>query len=128
MALAAKCQFIFNNLEKRTSLNTVIVCPYEMPGCLSKKNRLRHTLSLQNASVVWTMFFCYKMPKTPMKLIMFSYKMPLRFSRWGNMIKMNPFFNEIHKIKLHNFGPGFHVTVSLTKMEASLRGTRPQTL
>ena len=55
-----------------------------------------------------------------MKLIMFSYKMPLRFSRWGNMIKMNPFFNEIHKFKLHNFGPGFHVTVSLTKMEASL--------
>lgn len=33
MALATKCQFIFNNLEKRTSLNTVIFCPYEMPGC-----------------------------------------------------------------------------------------------
>ena len=76
---------------------------------------LDHVLLLQNA-------------KNPMKLIMFSYKMPLRFSRWGNMIKMNPFFNEIHKFKLHNFGPGFHVTVSLTKMEASLRGTRPQTL
>ena len=28
-----KCQFIFNNLEKRMSLNTVMFCPYEMPGC-----------------------------------------------------------------------------------------------
>ena len=32
MALAKKCQFIFNKLGKRTSLNTVICCPYEMPG------------------------------------------------------------------------------------------------
>jgi len=43
------------------------------------------------------------------------------------MIKTIPLLKEIRKFKLQNLGPGFHVTVSLTKMEASV-GTRPQTL
>ena len=43
MALATKCQVIFNNLEKRTSLNTVIFCPYEMPGCFEKPFIEGHT-------------------------------------------------------------------------------------
>ena len=53
MALATKCQFIFNNLEKRTSLNTVIVCPKKpveahtfLTKCLCC---LDHVLLLQNA-------------------------------------------------------------------------------
>ena len=46
----------------------------------------------------------------------------------ANMIKMIPFSNEIHKFKLQNVGPGFQVMVSLTDMDASVRGTRLQTL
>ena len=41
--LATKCQVIFNNLEKRTSLNTVIFCPYVMPGCFEKPFTEGHT-------------------------------------------------------------------------------------
>ena len=35
--------------------------------------------------------------------------------------------NEFHKFTLQNFGPGFYVTISPTKTEASVRGTRPHT-
>ena len=67
MALATKCQFIFNNLEKRTRLNTVIFCPYEMPSCFWKTllwgTHFPYKMPLLFfKSKVWKMFFCYKMP------------------------------------------------------------------
>jgi hypothetical protein len=66
MALATKYQFIFNNLEKRTSLNTVIFCPYEMPGVekpfIEAHTFLTKCLCCFSKPTFATISFCYKMP------------------------------------------------------------------